>query len=296
MGCISGSEAASNVITFAFAIVVVLLALTVYLLLFHEKFSVDKKPAQMISFIIPFHGDNARRSEIFDWVLPYWRNEMPESEFLIIDNADVPFHKTKAINEGARQAHGDVFVIMDADCYMDPNILRHCVSEIRREREAGHKLWYIPYRRFFRLTEEASNRLLSSSPFDPIRFPDPPPANELVAGGETASSGHYWGALIQVMPREAFIITGGMDERFQGWGGEDVSFMHAVDTLWAKHKTYNGPVFHIWHDVIPGKWKHTRQWEGQPHAEMNDPLSWRYIECLGDKRRMRNLVNEGLPQ
>lgn len=244
-----------------------------------------------ISVIIPFESADPERIRILEWVLRYWKRELPHAQIIVAGNKEIPFHKTKAVNDGFRRARGDVIVIMDADCYMSGRTIEVLADRIREARSEGRHLWYIPYRRFYRLNKEASFLLLASSPSKPLLIPDPPPA-AWVEHLETHSSGHYWGALIQVLPREAFVAAGGMDLRFQGWGGEDVSFMHAVDTIWGKHKTFDGPVFHIWHPIIRGKWKYTRQWPGQPTAEMNDQLSGRYENALGDPERMQRLLDE----
>jgi predicted glycosyltransferase involved in capsule biosynthesis len=243
-----------------------------------------------ISLLVPFRPDFPERQRNWNWLRQYWEDELPEAEIVMGNSASVPFCKTAAVNAAFRHAHGDIIVILDADCYISGDVIRDCAEAIRRERRRGRKLWYIPYRRFYRLNEAASMRLLSSDPADPLRFADPPPPSDLEALPASASFGHWYGALIQIMPRAAFIEAGGMDENFAGWGGEDVSFMHAVDTLYTKHRTFDGPVYHIFHPTIKGAWQATRQWAGQTTAEMNDPLSGRYEYANGDKRLMRRLI------
>ena len=85
-----------------------------------------------------------------------------------------------------------------------------------------------------------------------------------------------------------------MDERFKGWGGEDLAFMRAVDTLWAKHKTLNVQVLHLWHPKIGTIWT-TRKWEGQKTSGSNNKLASRYYGAIGNRRQMRNLVEEARP-
>ena len=104
---------------------------------------------------------------------------------------------------------------------------------------------------------------------------------------------HWFGALIQVMPREAFEVVGGMDERFDGgWGGEDVSFLHALDTLYGKHKTMPNGVIHLWHPSI-GSSIRDRQWAGQGGSDANSVICQRYGSAAGDVAKMRELVEEG---
>jgi glycosyltransferase involved in cell wall biosynthesis len=248
-----------------------------------------------ISLLVPFRADFPERERNWAWLKQYWKYELPDAEVIVGTNLDVPFCKTAAVNDAFRKCHGDVIVILDADCYISGEIITACAENIRAQRRKGRKLWYIPYRRFYRLNEDASLQLLASSPSDPLRFSDPPPASDLENLPASASYGHWYAALIQILPRKAFIEAGGMDENFAGWGGEDISFMYAVDTLYAKHRTFDGPVYHIAHPVIKGDWQATRQWVGQPTAEMNDALAGRYAYANGDKRLMRKLLAGGSP-
>ncbi len=248
------------------------------------------RPVKRISLLVPFRTDNAERERNWLWLQRYWQDELPEAEIIVGTDDSTPFCKTHAVNSAFSKATGDIIVMLDADCYISGETIRHAAREIRKARLLGRHLWFIPYRRFYRLTEGASIRLTSSDPANPMTFTDPPPPGDLDTPGGV-SFGHWYGALIQIMPREAFIAAGGMDERFQGWGGEDISFMHAIDTLYGRHKTINGPAFHVHHPTIKGRWMFTRQWEGQDAPEANDWLSSKYEEALGDKAMMRRLIN-----
>ena len=243
-----------------------------------------------ISLIVPFRTDHAERERNWRWLERYWRTELPGAEVIVGTDDSVPFCKTRAVNRAARKSTGDILVILDADCYISGAAIEQAAERIREARRRGRHLWFIPYRRFYRLTEEASLRLMESRPDRPLRLADPPPDADLEASGGV-SFGHWYGALIQIMPREAFEAVRGMDERFSGWGGEDISLMHAIDTIYGRHKTINGPVYHVHHPTIKGRWKFTRQWPGQQDPEMNDRLSSKYEEATGDKARMLRLIN-----
>jgi predicted glycosyltransferase involved in capsule biosynthesis len=197
-----------------------------------------------ISILVPFSTTDPQRQNTWEWLKDYYSVWLPGAEIVVGTSDAVPFCKTEAFNKAYWKCKGDVVVLMDADCYIDCDTLLNCAAEIRSERLAGNKLWYIPYRNFYRLTEAASNAVLESYTTHPLTYPDPPPP-DILSSTDNASTGHWFGALIQVMPNEAFSTAGGMDERFAGWGGEDVAFMRAVDTLYAKHKTWAGPVFHM---------------------------------------------------
>lgn len=241
-----------------------------------------------ISLLVPFRTDHAERERNWRWLKKYWEHELPLAELIEGTNEDTPFCKTSAVNRAFEKSHGDVIVILDADCYISGEVILEAARRIREARLRNRPLWFIPYRRFYRLTELSSLILLDTPPDNPLRFRDPPPPGS-VETPASKSYGHWYGALIQAMPREAFILVGGMDERFRGWGGEDISMMYKVDTLYGRHKTLNVPTFHIHHPTIPGHWKQSRQWEGQAKPEMNDWLSWHYQQANGDSVKMRQL-------
>jgi hypothetical protein len=234
------------------------------------------------------------------WLKKFWKAQLPAAEIIIGEDPDteVPFSKSVAINNGVQQSTGDILVLVDADGYIDIESVLHCAKEIRVARQLGHKLWFVPYRNFHRLTEFASERLLKSSPGKPLDFSSPPDPGDRL-GNSDASTGHWYGAMIQILPREAFDTVGGWDPRFRGWGGEDHAAMRAMDTLYSPHKTLPGQVLHVWHpqignegakDWVPAK---ERRWDGQNDPAINSRLSWRYYWATARPAAMRGLLDEG---
>jgi predicted glycosyltransferase involved in capsule biosynthesis len=250
-----------------------------------------KRIEKKISLLVPFKTDGAEREANWQWLKCFWESAMPDAEVIVESDDGIPFCKTAAVNRAFARSRGDIIVILDADCFINPEAIRECADRIREAIDRNQALWYLPYRRFYRLTEEATAWLLGLDPevMGFFEFVDPP--EHMYHNAPTISGSHWWGALIQVMPREAFIAAGKMDERFKGWGGEDASFMHALDTLYGQHRTLDAPVFHLWHPTIPGVWKGTRQWFGQMRPEINDQLAGKYIDALGDRLRMSKLVH-----
>jgi hypothetical protein len=215
------------------------------------------------------------------------------------DPTGQPFSKSVAVNNAAAKAKGDVFVIIDADGYMQADSVLYCAEEIRTARKRGKKLWFVPYRQFYRLTEEASRCLLQSDPASPFPFPEPLASMFILGGTADTKVGHWYGAMVQIMSREAFKTVGGWDQRFRGWGGEDHAAMRAMDTLYGLHMTLPGQVLHVWHPQIGPQgtatevhWKE-RMWEGQDQPGVNDSLSNLYYGAQGKPDRMRKLVDEG---
>lgn len=259
-----------------------------------------------ISIIIPFHPskEQVERTENLLWLVDYWKCHLPGAQIILgadsksTLDANVPFSKSCAVNHAAKMATGDIFVIVDADGFIDSKSVLLCAEKIRRARERGHRLWYVPYRQFYRLSKNASRRLLKSIPCHPLAFPTPPnPCDILNTSG--SQHGHWFGAGIQILPREAFDKVGGWDERFRGWGGEDHAATRATDTLYWTHKTLPGQFLHIWHPMFSStavkEWVdwNERIWAGQVSSGANDELSRKYYGANGHQERMRKLVQEG---
>lgn len=271
----------------------------------------ERKVRQQISLLVPFHsdGEHGWRDKDWKWLKRYWKKELPGAEIVIGHDRDadvsrgIPFSKTNAINNAAERCHGDIIVILDADCYIPGSVITHCAERIRSARNRGVRLWFVPYRHIYRLTKKATERLLASPSDDPFRFPEPPDPNDVE---DTSGSlfGHKFGALIMIMPREGFETVGCMDPRFRGWGGEDVSFLRALDTLWVKHKNTSSDVLHLFHPRVglhgkvhnphPANWQ-VRVWPGQDRPRANDGLASAYNRATDKPALMRELVDSGCP-
>lgn len=259
-----------------------------------------KRYGRGISIIIPFraprHADERVRN--LKWLKRYWKVQLPGAEIIIGDDPDThkPFSKSVAINNAVAKSRGDVLVLVDADGYLPAEHVMHCVTEIRHARERGHKLWFVPYRRFYRLTNEATLRILNSNPRRPHEFPTE--MDEHIIKGTDPTVAHWHGAVIQILPREAFETVGGWDERFRGWGSEDMSAMRAVDVLYGLHKTLPVRVMHLWHPMLSKSgtadmvsWKE-RMWDGQANPLANSKLSSRYYQAYSKREFMREMMRQ----
>jgi Glycosyl transferase family 2 len=275
-------------------ILVTVITLTWILLIAGYVHRRKRKRGHGISLLVPFRTDNGRRAETWEWLDRYWRNELPGAQIIIGTDDHTPFCKTAAVNNARRHAKGDVLVILDADCYVAGDVIESCAAEIRRERKRGNRIWFVPYRCFYRLNDLASRYVMSCDPSNPIRFFAFGPKDYMLDEKKGVNQAHWFGALIQILPKEAFDIVGGMDTRFYGWGGEDVAYMHALDTLYAPHKTSPNGVIHLWHPTIGTSVKN-RRWPGQDKAGHNGALSGRYHGARGDYSRMLDLVNRVEP-
>jgi glycosyltransferase involved in cell wall biosynthesis len=257
-----------------------------------------------ISILVPFYSSPSanQRTLNWNWLYEYWKFHLPGAEIIMgidekVNINNQPFSKACAVNYAAKRALGDIFVIADADGYISTDSVLKCAMEIRKARKKKHTLWFIPYRKFFRLNESASKKLLQTNSNNKYHEPE---TDEILItkdfnGLSGSVHGHRYGALFQIMPREAFKITGGWDERFRGWGGEDVTAMRVMDTLYGPHKTLPSSVSHIWHPFVTVENNQkiiSRIWDNQENYKSNGNLSNRYFRALGNVEKIKALVNE----
>ena len=256
--------------------------------------TIDQKRGANISLLVPFRDDNAvGRGANWRWLKQFWEAELPAAQIVVGVDDGLPFSKTCAVNNAFQNSDpaNDIVVILDADCYIEPSVILTCTDAIREARRWNEPLWFIPYRWLYRLTDTSTARLIGSDPADAVRFPTPPIGTDV---GSTlgAAIGHRFGALIQIMPREAFIEIGGCDPRFRGWGGEDITTLRVLDTLYGIHETKKNEVLTLWHTAIGDVF--LRKWAGQPDIGANNLLSVRYRKTRRDPGRMRDIVREWL--
>lgn len=254
-----------------------------------EIFFHHHKERPKISLLFPFSSKDPVRRRNFKWVLSYWRHELPDAEIVIGKSKGKIFCKGEALNHAVKKSSGEVLVIIDADAYISGAIIDRCANRILEEKK--HHLWYVPYRRLYRLKRDITEQIIVSDPADPLRLPSPPPPGTYENSGDKAKYGHRYGAMLMMFPREAYHVLGRFDERFKGWGGEDVALLRALDTLYGKHKTTKNDILHLWHPFIGSDYQ-SRVWTGQKAPNANGNLANRYHKATNNPSDMRRLVDE----
>jgi N-terminal domain of galactosyltransferase len=260
-----------------------------FLDIYFKKF--NKKHQPKISLLIPFSSKNPIRKKVFKWLLKYWKHELPDAEIIIGRSKSKIFCKGEALNDAFERSNGKVLVIIDSDAYMSGDVIEYCADRILEELE--NHLWYVPYRRLFRLTKCATSLIINSDPKDPYKLPDPLPDDYIENQGDRQKYGHRYGAMIMIFPREALDAIGCFDERFVGWGGEDVALLRALDTLYGKHKTTNNDIYHLWHPFI-GDTQKVRMWDGQKTANVNSNLANQYNRATRHPSKMKKIIEESI--
>jgi hypothetical protein len=145
-----------------------------------------------------------------------------------------PFSVARALNDAAKHAHGEHFLLFGADHVPDPKAIEWATHQLR-----GYAFARI-YERVAYATE-ATTRLILHGTEMPLDAADWHEVSAPCPG-------------VLGVRRDAFERAGGLDERYEGWGYEDTAFL---DTLARTHQNGSrgtmGPSGYVlrelWHDA-----------------------------------------------
>ncbi len=181
---------------------------------------------------------------------------------LDVDTGHESFNRAAARNQCVRLAeqHGaSVVVISDADAvFAPPGSLHEAIAA------AGDGRLHMPYTAQHYCTEAETARILD--------------------GDLTPLPGHEGSGACYVITPAAYWACGGMDERFNGWGGEDDGFVSAATALIGVERHF-GTVLSLWH-------ADERRPVGSAEHQPNKQLADRYYAASNRPRAMRRLIAE----
>jgi glycosyl transferase family 2 len=215
-----------------------------------------------VSVVVPFRPDGGDRDRAWDWLRRRYAALHPSWE-VVEGHCDGAWSKGRAVADALQRASGDVLIVADADSFVSHDVL------VRAAELARESPWVMPHRTVHRLTPAATRYVLAQ---DPAENPNPslrrrehvPPV-----GG---------GIVVAASPA---VTTVPLDPRFEGWGGEDISWGRALDTLIGPHAQLDGTLWHLWH--LPGRRK------ALPHTET---LANRYLAAAGQREAIEAILAE----
>lgn len=222
-----------------------------------------------VTLIVPVDfGADPERQVAWDWLRIRYPLEWQLVEAWSPRRSCDEWSKGDAVNGAVEHAAGDKLVIADADLYIDIDVLRHALDLLDAEAP-----WVMPHGIVYRLARKSSATV--------IAMQDPPAAQRIVA---RRHEGPIGGGFV-VCTREAFDTVHGIDPRFTGWGGEDISFGRALDTLVGSHARLWAPTWHLWHTPL-------ERHDGRRASPDNERLAARYLDAVGQPVAMRALCEE----
>ncbi len=147
-----------------------------------------------------------------------------------------PFNKSWAANVGVCTTGrpAPVVCVLDADALVDRDFVRRNAERFRRDGTGA----FLPFRDLFYVDGPASARAVE---------------DRCVAGRPDAATERLRGFLVHRAPgvclwlrRDVFEAVGGMDERFEGWGREDLDFVLRLQLATA-FDIYSDRMLHLHH-------------------------------------------------
>jgi hypothetical protein len=221
-------------------------------------------------FLVPRRRDGGPRDAIWKYCRARWEQYFPDVEIFEGHHDDGPFNRSAAVNRAAEEAGTwDLGIVIDSDVILSVDQVRKAIEKASR---TGHVTW--AHRRWRGVTESWTNRIVADrQDFGPQLDRD---AIDLIVDRTNPLS---WSCCI-VIPRAVFDDMGGFDERFRGWGFEDMAFQSVVCGLYG-YERINGDVIHLWHPrseerITPGKPRLT----ATPDYVTNARLGRRYMVAL----------------
>lgn len=224
------------------------------------------------TIVVPFNPGNPERDRLWLWVRARYQHFHPEWEVIEGRCHGEQWSKGRAVADGARRATTEALIVADADSWVPAEGLRKAVNLLDRAP------WVVPHSKVHRLSPHLTESVLAREPVDEV-----PVARRSLA--RQAYSGPPGGGIV-VLTRTTLETAGPPDPRFNGWGGEDISWAKALNTLAGSFTRLRYPLFHLWHEPQPTYRK------ALPASEA---LAGRYLEASGKPAKMRALLEEVTP-
>jgi len=182
-----------------------------------------------VSVLIPWRGGDPQRERVFEYVLSQWTGydvQVCVGE----DDPGGPFNCSRAQNRAFKQAERKFLYMVGADTVPDHN---NVFSAQQWLREPLACPWVPLFHETSYYSQEATDRILSGvNPVD--EFPE---YTLPFCTGPVA------------LTRDAYVATGGMDERFSGWGYEDAAFRQTLAGLFGAPPALPSTARCLWHEV-----------------------------------------------
>lgn len=182
---------------------------------------------------------------------------------------DEPFSLARASNLAAAQAEPwDVAFYVGADFILDDG--SQAEAAIWKALHTGQLVF--AHDTLVQLEADETEALIEAGP---------------VAAPSAAGIRHrntFSGAL--AIPRPLWQKVGGFDERFVGWGWDDISFWAACETLGGGFQRVAGTMYHLWHP------RSRAENEDSPEHPDNEVLGRRYLAARHNRNAMLAILAE----
>lgn len=186
----------------------------------------------MTSVLMPFDGQGDEwRTKAYQWTRRWYARHFPDWK-IVVGTCAGEWSKGAALHLAYQRASSGPLVLADADSVLyQPAALQEAVTAVREERAS----WVQPHFKVYRLNEKETARLHAGADNIRLGLTCRQPYGGLPGGG------------ITVLSRDAWETVRGVDPRFHGWGGEDICFGYALETLVGPALRLEADLVHLWH-------------------------------------------------
>ena len=188
-------------------------------------------------FLVPRRADNGHRDKLWAWCRRRWETIFPDIPIIEGHHEEGPFNRSAAINRAARAAgEWDLAIVIDSDVFLRQSQVQ---AAIYLAAQTGKVTW--AHRRWRGIREDWSKRIVADKR-------DLGPELERVEDMDVwveRTNPISWSCCF-VVPRAVYDDAGGFDERFVGWGFEDLAWQSLVVGLYGFERI-EGDVIHLWH-------------------------------------------------
>lgn len=214
-----------------------------------------------ISVLIPWRTDNGDRERVWSYLRPLW--EATGAQVCIgVDDPDGPFNCSRAQNRAFRLAKHDKLIMVGADTLPDLGVLDTVPMSFRN----FDYDWFPIFEKTGYYSQEGTQRILSGADPDSIELDYVLP----FCTGPVA------------LTRDAYVATGGMDERFSGWGYEDAAFRQTLAGLFGAPPALPATARCLWHETGHRNAVSPNEVLMRDYTPLTEPVSTRaYLEKRG---------------
>lgn len=204
---------------------------------------------------IPYKADGGRRDRIADYTKTlFW--EPNGFEVVYLANDDEEFNISKARNL-ALNYDEEILVFSDSDSIPDIRMLERAIETARQR-----NTMVFPFNTALELNKPTSDWHLDNGVIP--KGTRPIQAEHIRRRSDELQSSIY------AIPRALFEKVGGFDEKFVGWGHEDLAFVKKLELYGHRAHHLPGSFNHIWHEkAVPKEMKvypNAKRWQQYKNA------------------------------